>query len=755
MKTKGYILSMLLFFVHISFAQTAGTNIDVKYHKIWWRINPDSSVKYIKGCVQTNFLTLTAANAISFDINAVLAVDSVRYDGVKLPAGNITRAGNVMTIALGTALPANTLDSIWVYYRGTPPAVNGAAEGYQVATDPTSGQDYIYTLSESYEDRDWWPCKANMQDKIDSLDIIVSTPWIGADTFWVATNGKLIDSTVSGGSRTFTFKNRCPTASYLVCVSVARYNRYYRTVNIGGTDVQVVYNLFRGKSAASYNSIIDAMDKVNDVLLAFSDKFGDYPFKNEKHGFYEGLGGAGGMEHQTFSAIASNSLTSISTLCHELMHQWFGDKTTFATWADLWLAEGFARYGEALAGELVPATLLDSDAEMAAAKSSARSITTNSTRIKSYANSAQVWSNANIKTVYDRGCMVVSMLRALSGDDIFFLACRNYLDSANGSGYKSATTDSLKDNFNATLNYDLTPFFNDWVIGQGHPTTVVNWNTPVANKLLISIGSQTKSSGASAGYFHNVIILRAQAPGGYDTTIVIYDIDGNNLAKAGLATGIGASVAGNLLSYDLSFTPTTVTFDAFNQTMSAGSTFKSTTLALKVLDFTGRKINTSNELIIALLSTDAITKVELQKSTDGVDFITVGQMKFTNSGNQIFNYQFNDNKPFLPATFYRAKIYYAGKQEVSKIVKMLTKPTKAVDVIPNPANDKVKINFYNQIKEETLLTIFNEEGKKMIEIKTNNDFIYFDVSHLQAGVYLLQIMQKDKVAAVSKLMVRH
>jgi hypothetical protein len=351
--------------------------------------------------------------------------------------------------------------------------------------------------------------------------------------------------------------------------------------------------------------------------------------------------------------------------------------------------------------------------------------------------------------------MVVSMLRALSGDDNFFTACKNYLDSANGSGYKSATTDSLKNNFNAVLNYDLTAFFNDWVIGQGHPTTVVNWNTPVANKLLVSIGSQTKSAGASAGYFHNVIILRAQAPGGYDTTIVIYDIDGDNLAKAGLITGIGASVPGNLLSYDLSFTPTTVTFDAFNQTMSAGSTVKSATLALKVLDFTGRKIIAGNELVLSLLSTDAIAKVELQKSIDGVDFITAGQMKVVNSGNQVFNYQLTDDNPFSPATFYRVKIYYAGKQELSKVVKILATQIKAVAVSPNPANDKVKINFYNPFKEEMLLAIFNAAGKKIIETKTKSDFMYFDVSNLPTGIYLLQIMQKGEMAVVSKLLVRH
>jgi aminopeptidase N len=279
-----------------------GANYDVKYHKIFWRINPDSSVKYIRGWVQTNFKTIVASVAsITFDINAVLTVDSVRFRGARLAAGNITRAGNIMTIALGATLANGTLDSIWVYYRGTPPAVSGAAEGYQVGTDATTAQKYIYTLSESYEDRDWWPCKADMQDKIDSIDITVSAPWTGADTFWVATNGKLVDSAISGSSRLFTYKNRYPMASYLVCVAVARFNRYYYPkVTVGGVAIPVVFYLHRGKSAANYTAILNAMNTQTQVLSAFSTRFGDYPFKYEKHGYYDGLGGAGGMEHQTF-----------------------------------------------------------------------------------------------------------------------------------------------------------------------------------------------------------------------------------------------------------------------------------------------------------------------------------------------------------------------------------------------------------------------------------------------------------------------
>jgi aminopeptidase N len=750
-----------------------GANIDVKYHKVWWRINPDSIVTvssvqrgYIKGYVQTNFVTTQASvSSITFDMYSGLTADSVRFRGAKLAAGNITRSGNIVTIALGTTLSTGTLDSIWIYYKGITPAISGAAQGYQPITattatvKPTGSSNIINTLSESYEDRDWWPCKADMQDKIDSMDINVNVPWgtpSASDTFWVASNGVLVDSAINGTSRTFSFKTRYPIASYLVAVSVAHYKRYYRNINIGGTDMQVVYNLLEGKSATEYQAIQDSMDRINQVVAAFSTKYGDYPYKREKHGFYDGLVGAGGMEHQTFSAIDPTELTNMRTLSHELMHQWFGDKTTFATWADIWLAEGFARYGEALAGELVPATSIDPVTVRSGAKTSARTLTTNRTKITSFTTSAQVWTTANVRAMYDRGCMVVSMLRALSGDNNYFQACRNYLDSANGSGYKSSTTDSLKNNFNKVLNYDLTPFFNDWVIGQGHPTAVVNWNAPLTNRLAISMGTQTRSASATATYFHNVIVLRVQgALAANDTTIVIYDIDGNNLAKAGLSTGIGASVPGNLLMYTLSFTPTTVTFDSYNQTMSAGSINKITTLAVNTLNFTAKKTNTGNQVNLLVSNTEAINKIVLQKSSNGIDFTDAGEMNKLSTNNQENYYQLIDALPYLPTTFYRAKIYTALKEEYTAIIKMQEQVNKNITVWPSPANNMVVINFANTQKKKTTIRVINAEAKVVFKTLTTNDFLHVDVSNLSSGIYIVQVIDDGKVTDIKKIQVRH
>ncbi len=559
-----------------------GANIDVLYHKIYWRINPDSSIKYIKGSVQTNFKTIqNNVSNISFDLHAGLIVDSVKFRNVLLPTASIIRTSNIVTLNLGLTLVNNFIDSLTIFYQGTPPAVSGAAQGYQKSSNAGAG-NFITTLSESYEDRDWWPCKHDMQDKIDSMDITVNVPWGSptiADTFWVACNGKMIDSSIIGTNRSFVFRNRYPMASYLVFVSVAKYNRFYNSVNVGGTEVPVVYNLFKGKTAATYTNIVTAMDRMNPVLQAYSNKFGDYPFKNEKHGYYDGLLGAGGMEHQTFSGMATNALTSTSTLAHELIHQWFGDNVTFSTWNDLWLAEGFANYGEALAAELVPSLGQNPYTIRNSIKNSALSSTVSAwIPDANIANSNLIWNSNYGGAVYVRGAMVVSMLRAIAGDIKFFQALTNYQTQLAG---KSATSDSLKRHFNTVLGRDISVFFNDYVGGsgnaanavggRGNPINTINWNTPIANKLVVQVASQTQSASSNVTYYRGPITLHLKGTtAAQDTTIYFFDWGGGNLSYAG--NGLSVPISGNLLEFDLSFTPTTVLYDDSARTLSTGST---------------------------------------------------------------------------------------------------------------------------------------------------------------------------------------
>ncbi len=722
-----------------------GGNIDVVYHRALWRIVPDSA-KAIRGLVTTYFKTTqNNVSNITFDLNNVFLTNLVvTYHGSNISSANRTISSNVLSINLPSAIASSgTLDSITIAYYGVPPAVSGAAQGYQRNTSNTA-TPYISTLSESYEDRDWWPCKADMQDKIDSMDIIVSTKWSGADTFWVATNGVLVDSTISGTNRTFRFKTRYAMTSYLVAVSVAKYNRYYRgTVNIGGVNVPVVYYLFRGKTTATYNNILAKMDQMTTLLVQLSNKFGYYPFRLEKHGYYEGLDGAGGMEHQTFSAMATSALTSSTTLAHELMHQWFGDKVTFATWAHLWLAEGFARYGEVLAGELVPATGVSASSELSAARTAARSNTTTPARITSFGSSNQVWTSSNTSAVYDRGCMVVSMLRLLVGDDMFFQACKNYLDENVGSGYGSATSDTLKNHFERLSGQDLDPFFNTYVYDNGHPTYTIHWQPHASGGVYLSVGSQSVTGTGAAPYFNGPVAVRVQATG-KDTTIVFYDLTNGNLSSGYLAkagNGIDDPKPGNRLFFPLSFVPTSVTFQS-DKVLGGGSTLQVSTLDLEILSFNANQEGAGNRAALTLDGNENNIEVYLQHSADGIHFQTVGRMEPVTSTSNNIRYELLHTEPVNGNNFYRATFTnMEGATVLSRVVNVVNSINGDVHIINNPVvSGKAELKFNSAVAEPMAFTIYDGRGRLVMSgILNTSGRQSIDVQKLAKGTYLINI----------------
>ena len=709
-----------------------GSNIDVHHHTCSWRINPDSTVNYIKGFVQTDFTTIqNNVTNISFDLNSVLLVDSIIYHQQSLATITYTQNNNIITIQLPQALSSGVKDSIRIYYEGTPPNPAGSASGYTLSTDPGSKLKYISTLSESYEDRDWWPCKADMQDKIDSMDIFVSVPWTGTDTFWVAANGVIKDSAISGNSRVFHYKVSNPITSYLVGLSVARYNRYYRNpITIGGVKVPVMYYLLAGKISNTYATAITAMDKATQLVSIYSQKYGDYPFKNEKHGYYEGLYGADGMEHQTFSAIASGAISSVTTLAHELMHQWFGDKVSFATWNDLWLAEGFAVYGEILGSELLPTFGQTVVPKRSGVKQGAQSITDVGVWIpnSSIANSDLIWNSSYGGSVYDRGAMIVSMLRTMCGDSLYYKTMKQYIASPT-LAYKTATTDTLLHYFNNTLGVDITPFFTDYVYGNGWPTYNIKYTNFPGNKMALNVVSQTTTTGAASSWFRGPVAIRVQgSTTAEDTLLIFFDWGNGNLSYAG--NGISAPVSGNQLMYNLSFTPVTVTFDPYAQTLANGTMI----LDLKILDFTLQKNKSASLLKLILDDNKNNALIYIERSIDGNNFKDIGLMNRENAAANAI-YIFTDSVPVKGMNYYRAFVIDdRGQKQYSKVLTDDFNSGVSVSVYPNPATKEITVS---SAYSNALLSITDLSGKVFISKRLNATETKLNINKLSAGIYMV------------------
>lgn len=735
-----------------------GANIDIKYHRFDWSLNPGSG-RTISGTVTTYFETKqNNVSLITFDFtkasfnNASLVVkyhNSSVGVGVSFPAsGNV----NILRITLPVSLPINTLDSVSITYSGTPPAFATYGEGMDLKTIAGLGTA-IYTLAESYGDDDFWPCKADMQDKIDSLDFVITTP----SAYRAAANGALISDVVSAPNRIMTYKHRYPIASYLVAVAVAQYNVYNRTpVTIGGTSVPVTYYIGSGRTPTAGN--LATMDYCRDQLVAFSNVFGDYPFKNEKYGMYE-FGWGGGMEHQTFSAMSWGSMTSWSVVAHELAHQWFGDKVTFGTWNHLWLAEGFARYSEALAAELVPAM----GQNPSTVRSNFKSIATNATNRTyscylpdaSIANSNLIWNSAYGTTVYERGAMVVSMLRMLLGDTKFYQACRNYLNDP-ALAYRSATTDDLRIHMqNAAGGYDLTPFFNSYVYGNGYPSynAAIGWAKSGTNRITLQVTSQTKSTGSTVAYYYTPIAIRVQGSlVSQDTVIVIYDQNGQ-VSRAG--DGISAPVAGNILSFNLNFNPVTVTFDPFNQTLAYGSTGMNSVLDVKLIDFVLQQQPAGNQLQVTLTDADnELSEVILQRSPDGMNYTDAGPMTQIPSAGLIKKFSYTDNTPYLPSTFYRVKIVTPEELQYSKTLKATHDLLTGVAAYPNPASKELYVRWNGTNSQPATIALTGMDGKMVFQQTSVEQFLVIPVNGLPAGTYLLQVKAGNLLLVNRKIVVR-
>ncbi|MCX6209163.1 MAG: M1 family aminopeptidase [Bacteroidetes bacterium] len=733
-----------------------GANINVVYHRCTWTADPDDVTKTLTGTVTTYFKTIAAGvNAINFDFNNASFNNSnliVKYHNnncnKSFPVtGNI----DILNIQLPITIAASgTLDSITIEYQGIPPAANGSAEGYQRKTD-AAGNNYIYTLSESYEDKDWWPCKADMQDKIDSIDINLIVP----RTFWAAANGSMIDSTDDGSNRTFKFKHRYPIASYLVAIAIAKYKRFnLGNLTVGSKNVPFIVNMFSGKTATEENNILVRMNNNKLAFAALNNLYGDYGFANEKHGFYE-FGFSGGMEHQTMSGIGTSSMQSNTVLAHELGHQWWGDKVSFSTWNHLWLAEGFATYSEALAFEYVPSIGINPVTKMASNKNTARSNISTSILINNITNSNTIWTNNNTTAIYERGCMVAAMLRCLLGDTKFFAGCKNYLSDPL-LAYQSATTADLQRNMETQFGENMSNFFTEWTTKKGTPDYLIEWGNKSVNTINIKLAqsiTSTGSTGTAATFFPMPVVIKiANANNTADTTIVIYHKAPNQVAYAG--DGVGATINSNIISYNLSFTPASLIFDPLNRTMATAAISYNATLPVDKVEINVRKSQGLNNINLSITANEPVEKVELGKSIDGVDFVLLGKMNLQSKTATTQLYTTLDKTDASRKVYYRAKVYTASINKYSNIVAVDNNLKTTFNISPNPATSFVKVYFDNLENSNTQFKMIDALGKEILQASTNSNTLFMNIESIASGIYVVQMFQNKKLVATQQLIIK-
>lgn len=466
----------------------AAAENDYDIHHLFFDLHISDTSARLAGSVTTS-ATVVAPQmaAYVFELDDTLIVDSVIVNG--LPCIFYSN-GQVRTANLPYTLPRGAMFDARVYYHGHPKVFGNRSPGYH--NDAT--HHITYTLGEPWFAHYWWPCKQSLQDKIDSVDM-----WVTAPTGVKAgSNGVLKNvATVGALHQRHEWKTRYPTDYYLISICAARYDEYSYYMHFdGSTDSMPVINYVGVDTNKSVERLKPMLDTTALYVNYFSELFGRYPFWQEKYGHCYAPSSIS-MEHQT---MTTTNFSGFRVVAHELVHQWFGDEVTCATWKDIWLNEGFATYGEYLA-----AAKFHSQAEAAellkGLKESVLSNPGGSVYVDDTANWRRVFDS---RLSYSKAAAVIHMLRVRIGDDtVFFAALRKYLQQYR---WGNATTKQFKASIEASTGKNLDTFFKQWIYGEGFPMITAQWDKQDTT-VILQLAQET-SVPSSVPFFYTPIDVR-------------------------------------------------------------------------------------------------------------------------------------------------------------------------------------------------------------------------------------------------------
>jgi aminopeptidase N len=154
-------------------------------------------------------------------------------------------------------------------------------------------------------------------------------------------------------------------------------------------------------------------------------------------------------------------------IAHEVAHQWWGQAVGWKNYHEQWLSEGFAQYFAALYAERERGSEEFTNV-IRQMRRWAIEMSPNGPVYLGY-RLGHIRSNSRVyrALVYNKGAMVLHMLRRLVGDKAFFGGLRDFYATWR---FRKAGTDDFRKAMEAASGRPLERFFETWIYGGTIPT---------------------------------------------------------------------------------------------------------------------------------------------------------------------------------------------------------------------------------------------------------------------------------------------
>ena len=375
--------------------------------------------------------------------------------------------------------------SFTVAYDGTNVDVNG--EQFGVSKNYDLGLDFkeetpehprvINTLSFPRGARHWFPCYDHPADKA-TCEVIATVQ----SSYSVLSNGRLASVTENReqSTKTFHWIQELPHSTYLFVLVAGPY--VVIRDSLGRLPINYwVYPKDADNARRSFGRTPE--------IIAFLEREYGYRYPWVKYDQIAIPGISGGAESTTATVIgedvihderADQDFPSHWLVAHEAAHQWWGDLVTMRDWSETWINESFATYSDYLyskhdLGEDEGALNLLGKKEQYLAEARDR-------YRRPIVFDRWTYPNENFdRHTYQKGALVLHMLRWVMGDDAFRRSISHFLRK---HAFQPVDTRDLLIAIREATGQVRDEFFEQWIYKAGHPVFEVSYTWDPGQKLV-------------------------------------------------------------------------------------------------------------------------------------------------------------------------------------------------------------------------------------------------------------------------------
>ena len=168
-------------------------------------------------------------------------------------------------------------------------------------------------------------------------------------------------------------------------------------------------------------------------------------------------------------------------------------------------------------------------------------------------------------------------------------------------------------------------------------------------------------------------------------------------------------------------------------------------LPIELVEFTGWYNGVENELHWTTATEINSDYFEIQRSLNGIDFMTIGTTPAAGNSMELLNYIFYDDAPGSGINYYRLKMVdIDGSYDYSNIIaiRLNNEVIQQITVFPNPSNNEITIEYLAAEAENIQIDFLDATGRKVISenrvLMQGVNLLQYEIVHLPNATYFIQ-----------------